>query len=860
MNRKLTLISAPAGYGKSTLLSEWINQQEIPSGWLSLDLQDNQPARFLAYLYACLEPIQNFVKDEISFNSEPIKSQQIEELLILLINQLSTVDQHFTMVLDDYYLIHEEKIHNIVTYLLDNLPSKIRLVIATRTDPPLRLAQLRVQGELLEIRAQDLRFTDQEAMNFLNQRMGLGLTSADIETLLQKTEGWIAGLQLAAISLNGLQDKTAFVRAFAGDDRYIADYLLDEALTRQPAHTQDFLLKTSILDRLCAPLCNAITGRNDSQKILTELEQANLFLISLDNQRNWYRYHHLFADLLKNRLYQTSAKIITNLHNSASIWYQENGLFADAVNQALLANDLEQIIDLTEEMAVYKMDYRESIDLLTWLDRLPTSAFQENPRLLVTRTWALFNTGEYDAAEANLVKIERMLKNQSISPQVVGRIQGHVAAIQSNLAELRGDDNGVIQQAKQALEYLPANEIKLRSFMSIRMANCLAWFGELDKAIIMYRETGEASKLAGDGHLAIIALSEMAVIQMCSGRLQQALKNIEKVNIYAEMLSQRDGRRLPAMGILYRHISYIHREQNKLSKAEHYANQAIKICQQWGEKEALSFAILALTKVQFSKGEYLKVEQSCDRFLKVASQISPKAFDQFLWWKYYFQLLQGKTENIQRWIKSVGLSTQDEFGYERRYEYQNLALFLATMGNYPEALVVNQKLLRVVSAVGDVIFQIQHLVFQSIVLDELNRSSEARIAIEEALSYAAEEGYQRSILDLGPAITPLLYKAAQDGIQPKFCLQLIDALDISQPSIEIVRDRTDELLEPLSEREIEVLKHISQGSTNQEIAQALVLSLYTVKSHARNIYSKLGVKNRTEAVARARSLGLLSQD
>ena len=318
---KLTLISAPAGYGKTTLLNEWIDLREMPFGWLSLDQGDNDLDRFLAYLIASLQSIPIEVTDEITENLGSTQVNPTEELLIPLINQISIFNGQFELVLDDYYQIHDERVHEVVSYLLDNLPSQMHLVIATRTDPPLRLAQLRAQGELCEIRAAELRFTDQEAIHFLNQSMGLGLTSADIATLSKKTEGWIAGLQLAAISLQGHQDKQAFVSAFAGDDRYIADYLLDEALKRQPSHLKNFLLQTSILDRLCAPLCNTITGRNDSQAILAELEQANLFLVPLDSQRNWFRYHKLFADLLKNRLHQLHSDALPSYHKKASSWY-----------------------------------------------------------------------------------------------------------------------------------------------------------------------------------------------------------------------------------------------------------------------------------------------------------------------------------------------------------------------------------------------------------------------------------------------------------------------------------------------------------------------------------------------------------
>jgi LuxR family maltose regulon positive regulatory protein len=738
-------------------------------------------------------------------------------------------------------------------------------MIATRTDPPLRLAQLRARGELCEIRAEDLRFTTEEAIRFLNHSMGLDLTSHDITTLTQKTEGWIAGLQLAAISLQGDQDRQAFVRAFAGDDRYIADYLLDEALSRQPPLIQAFLLQTSILDRLSAPLCAAVTGQNESQSILGELERANLFLAPLDSQRNWYRYHHLFADLLNNHLRRTQPEEVLELHKKASSWYEDNGLIPDAINHALAANDIERIVQLAEGLAVYKMDYGELSAFVAWLDRLPEATFRQHPWLLVTRTWALYNTGEYESVEDNLIEIERILSKESISDELARRIQGHVAAIRSYMAEVRDDAALGIQKAEDALALLPKSDLKLRAFVAIRWANCLVMFGGFDRAIQAYKEAGETSKVIGDGHLAITALSEMAVVQMFAGKLRQAVSSIKEINNYAEMLAKKSGRRLPAMGILYRHISHIKRELNQLPEAEYYAKEAVKICRQWGEKEALLYGLAALNRAQFDQGEFEKVDQNLEEMLQMADQISPLTVRYFQNWMIHFQLMQGRIADAETWVRDLGLTPNDDFDYIGRFEYQNLTHLMAAKGYYSEALKIVNVLVKGAADVGDRIYTIQYQVLQAIILNKLNKFDEAMDAMEKALSLAQTEGYVRSILDEGEPVNALLYQAAQKGIYPQYCKRLLDEAEkLTQVSFGSIEGKTTEamshLVEPLSDREIEVLKHIAQGSTNQEIAQQLILSLYTVKSHARNIYSKLGVKNRTEAVARARLLGLLSQD
>jgi LuxR family maltose regulon positive regulatory protein len=859
-NGKLTLISAPAGYGKTTLLSSWIARVDRPAAWLSLDEDDNDIARFLDYLIAAFQTIMPEFGGTIPTLQSRSGPPPVNILLASLINEVSNIPKDILLVLDDYHVIKTEGVHQVVIFMLDNLPPNLHIAVASRTDPPLRVARLRARGDLCEIRAKDIRFTRAEAAEFLNRSMGLGLYPADVKTLTDVTEGWIAGLQLAAISLQAHHDKRAFVRAFAGHDRYIADYLLDEAIHRQPEHVQTFLLQTSILDRLSAPLCDAITGRNDSRRILTELERANLFLVSLDTQRNWYRYHHLFADLLRSRFHHTQADAVLDLHKKASIWYQSNGLYPDALNHALAANKVDRIVELTEEMAVYKMDFGELNALLAWLDSVPGTTVRRYPWLLVARAWALFSTGNYEAVEANLDEIENIQIEEISSNELSTRIQGHVAAIRSYLAELREDAFPAIQQAEDALGLLPDKDIQLRSFVAIRWANCLVWLGDFDKAIPAYLEAGEASKRVGDGQLAITALSEMAVVQMITGGLRQAVESITDVHNYAEMLVQRGGRRLPAMGILYRHMSLIKREQNELSEASYYAEEAVKICQQWGEKEALVFGLLSLARVQFALGEEGKVDETFHQIMQIAAQISHQAVEQFQNWALHYQLLRGKTENAEIWLQDHGLAVDDEFGYDRHLDYQNFARLLYAKGDYAQALEAVNALLKVTTEVGAAMYTIRYGVLQAILLHKLKKTGEAVIAMGRALSLAHAEGYVRSILDEGEPVAQLLYQAAEVGVHPEYCQRLLDEFLKHTPLTVSAFEGPGDLVEPLSVREIEVLQYISQGLTNQEIAQELILSLYTVKSHARNIYSKLGVKNRTEAVARARLLGLLPQD
>lgn len=854
---KLTLISAPAGYGKTTLLGEWIHHEEIPFAWLSLDQHDNDFSRFLAYLIASLKSILIEVDGQI-LNPDESSPRPFIPVLISIINQITVTNRHLALVLDDYHLINNREIHEALIFLIENLPNTMRLVIATRTDPPLRLAQLRARAEMCEIRSEDLRFTTEEAGRFLNQIMELGLAFADTAILNEKTEGWIAGLQLAAISLKKHPDKHHFISAFAGDDRYIADYLLDEALSRQPPHIQTFLLQTSILDRLNPSLCAAITNQIDSQSILLEIEQANLFLVPLDNQRNWYRYHHLFADLLKVRLRQTQVGDVLDLHMQASLWYEQHDLLPDAIIHALAANQVGRIVQLTEEMAVDKLESVELKALMTWLDGLQQDTFRQHPWLLVTRSWALFSTGEYEAVEVNLSEIETILDREELSQELATRIRGHLAAIRTYLAELREDAATTMQQAEYALSFLPDIDIKLRAFVAIRWANCLAWYGEHDKAIAAYREAGEAGKLAGDGQLAMTALSELAAVQMVAGKLRQAVGSIMDLKNYAEMLAHKDGRRLPAMGKLYWHLSHILHELNELDESRFYATEAVQICQQWGEKEALVHSLFVLVRTYVAQRESDLADHTLNRAMYIAGQISPMALEKYRIWMVNYQLMMSKTEDAESWAQDFDFTDRERYSYDHLFAIQNKVRLLIEKGNLTEALRSINGLLRLVENVGAKYYIIKFNIIKAKILQALNQPNNAMASMKSALSLANPEGYVRAFLDEGEPVARLLYSAAQRGIFPDYCQKLLDEFSKLNDRKNEPSGRYDQV-EPLSERELEVLNLISQGLTNQQIAQHMVLSLHTIKSHARNIYGKLGVKNRTEAVTRARLLKLLTQ-
>ena len=854
---KLTLITAQAGFGKTSLLAEWIKRRDQPVCWLSLDEGDNDLHRFLEYLIAALRKFNHDLGENLLLALQSPERQEAENLLTGLINEITTAGQPLILILDDYHVITEPEIQHLLLFLLDHMPPQMHLIISSRSDPPWSLARLRTRADMLEIRSRDMRFTLEESATFLNDRMGLALSLQDVAALEKRTEGWIVGLQLAALSIQHRPDKEAFIRAFTGSHRYVVDYLVEEVLDQQSPEIQDFLLKTSILTRLTASLCDAVLGRQGSQAVLLELDQKNLFLNPLDDVRRWYRYHHLFADVLKHHLQQSMGAEVLDLHKRASVWYEENGLITDALTHALLSNEIERIVQLTDEFTVYKLDHAELKALLHWLERLPESTRALHPWLLVTKTWALFNLGEYEAVEDNLTQIEIVLSAHTLTDELVSRMRSHGAAIRSYLAELRDDAQSAMQQAEAALALLPDQDIKLRAFVAIRWANCLSWLGELERSIQVYQESGESSKRVGENQLAITALSEMAIIQMVTGKLRQAAENITEISNYAETLARRDGRRQPAMGILYRHLSNIKREQNELAEAEHYINEAIHICKQWGEKESLLAALFTSTRVQFAQGNFQQLERNFQQITQIAAEISPEYVAQAKTWRVHYQLLMGKVEQAESWVQDLGLKAGDVFGYNRQQDYFNYARYLFIRGNDVQALEVLDTLLDVIRLAGAAMYTIQYRVLQAIILSRLDRMGEAMVAMREALSLARAQGYVRSILDQGEAVGDLLRSAIAKGIEVGYASKLLRIFQDEPTGPSFLNMQAANLLDPLSERELEVLRLLVTDLSAPEIAERLFISVSTVRSHIKQIYSKLDVHSRFEALSKARELKLL---
>ena len=868
---KLTLISAPAGFGKTTLVSEWVTGCDKKVAWLSLDEGDNDPSRFLSYIIAALQTIKAEIGAGLLVALQSPQPPSTEAILAVLLNEITTIPDHFVLVLDDYHVIDAKpvdgstSVDEALTFLLEHLPPHMHLAIATREDPHMPLARLRARGQLTELRAADLRFTSSEAAEFLNQVMGLNLTTENIIALETRTEGWIAGLQLAALSMQGHEDASDFIQSFTGSHHFVLDYLMEEVLLLQSESIQTFLLRTSILERLCGPLCDSVlldscvSGQEtassqetvSSQETLEYLEHANLFIVPLDNERRWYRYHHLFAELLRQRLHQSDTSptaeggSVAELHRRASQWYEDNGLELEAFQHAAAANDVERAIRLMEGKGIPLHYHFVVTTILNWLASLPTTVLDAKPLLWVRYASMALVTGQTAGVEQRLQAAETAIAAalQGTEPDDETRdLIGQIAAARATLALLQYRIEDIVALSYRALEYLSPNNLSFRFTAIWALGVFYQVQGDRAAAERALSEALSISQMSGKNFHMTLASNGLGQVQESQNQLYKAAATYQ-----SGLKLAGDYPHPTSASQTYLGLARICYEWNDLDTAERYGQQSLLLMRQFDQDNLFIISEVFLARLKLARGDVTgaaamlaEAEQSV-RQHNIAHRLSEVAAAQVL-----VLLRQGN------------LDTAAHLAQAHALPFSQACVYLAH-GDALAALAVLEPLRQQMDEKGWEDQLLKVMVLQTIALQAQGEMDKAVQTLADALALAELGGFVRIFVDEGVPMAQLLPEAASRGIMPDYIGKLLAAFesDAQQSEEKLDLSPTQSRNELLSQRELEVLHLIAQGLSNHEISESLFLALDTVKGHNRRIYAKLQVQSRTEAVARARELGLL---
>jgi len=868
LHRKLTLVSAPAGFGKTTLVSEWVAgcerlEPKVRAAWLSLDKGDNDPTRFLAYLVAALQTIVASIGEGVLGVLQSPQPPPTESILTALLNEITAVPDNFVLVLDDYHVIDAKpvdvstSVDQALTFLLEHLPPQMHLVIATREDPNIPLARLRARGQLAELRVADLRFTPAEATDFLNQVVGLNLSAEDITALETRTEGWIAGLQLAAISMQGHEDATSFIKSFTGSHHFVLDYLIEEVLQQQSESVQTFLLRTSILGRLCGPLCDAVLldPSASGQKTLEYLEHANLFTVPLDNERLWYRYHHLFAELLRQRLGQNlTFGAITEDHIRASEWHENNGLAIDAFRHATAANDVERAERLIESKGIPLHSLAAVTAILGWLDSLPKTVLDARPWLWVRSATSALMAGQTIGVEEKLQAAGAALEAalQGAEPDDKARdLIGQIAAVRATLALLRYQPEATIIQAGRALEYLPPDNLpfRCRAIWTLGVAHQL----QGDRAAARKAYTEAIRQASGNIYYTVLATTCLGQIQESENQLYQAAET------YRRSLQLLSDQGPPNASEEYIGLARICYEWDDLDAAEQHAQQSLLLARQY-DRTIDRFVIceVFLARLKLARGD---VAGAAAMLAETEQSARQNNFVQRMPGVTAAQVLtllrQGDVAAAARLVQTHDLPISQARVYLAQGDTSAALAVLAPYRQQVEAKNWQDERLKVMV--------LQAVALYAAALGADGEKDKAVQLLDEALALAEPGGFIRIFVDEGAPMAQLLLEAASHGVMPDYIGKLLAVFEAEeQPVLAGLaaspgksEDKPDlppaqPLIEPLSQRELEVLRLIAQGLSNREISERLFLALSTVKGHNLNIFDKLQVQRRTEAVARAR--------
>ena len=850
IRRKLTLIAAPAGYGKTTLASEWIHSLRSETAeaasnsritWLSLEEADSEPIRFLSYVIAALQQVVADIGVGALSLFEMAQSPPISTVLNELINDIAGLDFYIMLVLDDYHVISHPEIHEALLYLVEHQPHQMHLVITSREDPPLPLSRLRARGEMAEIRMHDLRFTLDETTQFFSHAMKLDLESEVISALEARTEGWIAGLQLAGIVLENLPHHQAFVDTFSGSHRYVLDYLTDEVLQSQDEEVRQFLVQTAILKRFNTDICQAVTGNPNSQYILEQLEQTNMFIVPLDHERVWYRYHRLFADLLLTELSKAEA---TELYKKASAWHEANDMIFEAVTYALDSADPELMAGIID-VALQQETIWSSGNLVlysSWLEKLPAQLFASRPRLSLNAAFVYYLSGRFDEALQLIALTESDLATQPASPEVE-KLLALGALYRGSMAAVRGDVEQAIELITFAQSRLPRTDhmAHARAHFSLGVANELS--GQADDAAKNFLRASDQAQAAGVLHLAVHARCSAAQVLIDQGRLHLAEKACRTAINLAE------GQRFPPLGIALSILGGIALERNDLASAEQLLNEGIALSRQGMLLDHVIAGMAFYVHLTACQGKRAEYQTAIDEVNAIMAGFGVERFDAVAAaYQARMQIFLAERRAVDQWAKAYQAGRP-----EVQFEYAELTLvrYLLNSGDYDAVPAILQTLLDAAQQEGRLRAGMEIKLLFARYFQANGEISAALNWLAEALAFAAPEGFVRIFLDEAPllALLPQVRAGAPDLVAA--------ILDEQRTSAEAARPAQAQLPVPLTEQESNILALMVAGRTNKQIADELFITVGTAKWHVHNILQKLDVSNRTQATTRAQELGLL---
>jgi LuxR family maltose regulon positive regulatory protein len=866
---KLILVCAAPGSGKTTLVVDWLSTLAATptspqkSAWLSLDEQDNDPVRFLAYFVAALQRVEPGLGRQLEPLLAAPTPPPLNDAVTLLLNEVATLDQPFVLALDDYHLIHQQSIHQALTLLVEQMPPAMRLVLISRADPPFPLARWRVRRLLTEVREHDLRFNGEEVAAFLHQMLQVELAPADIAALEQRTEGWIAGLQLVALSLNGQPDVHEFVQALSGSHAYIVDYLTEEVLQRQSEAVERFLLSTAILNRLSAPLCAHVLGLEggaaEAQQIIEQLERNRLFVVPLDSERRWFRYHHLFAEVLRGRLRQTEPARLPELHRRASSWFAQQGLCAEAIDHATQACDWRRAADLIEAQAHLLVKQGEHHTLASWIEQLPPATITERPRLAILCAQSKLSRHELDAAAHYLQAIAPAL--DETQPQLYSEF----LTLRASLATRRNDFTGAVALASEAINLAPPDDAYLRGRLMVVIGIATYYLDRHEESLAAFAEGGRLALLESDLHTALHALCNEALVLSLRGELRRAVAAFRQLLRVAQ---EHGADHLGYTALVHGHLANLLFEINDLQGTQRHLELAEARIKHRDLPTVELEHQLHLAKLYQARGEHHRAIAAVKRAQEIADthNMPPSGRSEIINGQVRLWLAYGNLDDAMTWARACGLSPDDELETAREPEYIALARVLIAQGEASAAILLLVKLQAMAERVGRRWVQIELLALLAVAHTRRGAYEAAYDTLSRALRLGLVEGYIRSFVLVGDPLRTLLLAVRSKSGDLKLqryidtILAAFPPANLLAPGLPVAernRAAIADLVAPLTERELEVLRLVATGCTDRQIAERLVVVVGTAKRHLNNIYHKLMVHSRTQALLRARELGLL---